>query len=478
MTFALVGPPQVRRVAARRRARTSSCSASKPHAELPRYVHEFDVGLVPYRISEYTANVYPTKLNEYLSMGMPVVATDLVEIRRFNAEHGELVAIAARRRRRLPRRFARDRSRSPTPADVARRIEVARSNSWDRRIAAMSALIDEASSERAASTQRLGRPAARAYTARRGGARPQIVVALAVAYLLLFQTPLVWWLAEPLQLVERRRDRPMRSSCLPAASASRARPAAATRSASSRRSICISAGYAPRMIFSSGFVFALPGSRSDEGAGDGQRRARRTRSCSRRRPPTPTRTSTLLAVRSSTQHGWRRVLLVSSPYHMRRAMLTWQQASRRRSTVIADAGARRASSTLHERGASLDQIRGIAAGVRGDRRCTGGAAGSDARGSRKLLTRAADRADRCAGVAVSDRLIEAWVRLRLGRHARHAGLLRQRSACAASGWRPATTAGSPACRSRINALGFRDRTRLRRSRSRRARFASSSSAIR
>ena len=67
---------------------------AKPHAELPRYVREFDVGIVPYRLSEYTANVYPTKLNEYLAMGIPVVASDLSEIRRFNAEHGDIVAIA------------------------------------------------------------------------------------------------------------------------------------------------------------------------------------------------------------------------------------------------------------------------------------------------------------------------------------------------------------------------------------------------
>src|SRR5262249_8666142 len=54
----------------------------RPHPDVPRYVKAFDVGIVPYRYTEYTANVYPTKLNEYLAMGIPVVATDLPEIRR------------------------------------------------------------------------------------------------------------------------------------------------------------------------------------------------------------------------------------------------------------------------------------------------------------------------------------------------------------------------------------------------------------
>ena len=91
-TFALVGPLQVD---------VSTASApnlhflgKKAHDDIPKYIGGFDVGIVPYLLSDYTANVYPTKLNEYLAMGIPVVATDLPEIRRFNGDHGPHVAVA------------------------------------------------------------------------------------------------------------------------------------------------------------------------------------------------------------------------------------------------------------------------------------------------------------------------------------------------------------------------------------------------
>ena len=37
---------------------------ARSHDQLPHYMKGFDVGIVPYVLSEYTANVYPTKLNE------------------------------------------------------------------------------------------------------------------------------------------------------------------------------------------------------------------------------------------------------------------------------------------------------------------------------------------------------------------------------------------------------------------------------
>jgi glycosyltransferase involved in cell wall biosynthesis len=48
---------------------------SKPTAQVPAYVNEFDVCLNPQVINEVTKGNYPRKIDEYLAMGKPVVAT-------------------------------------------------------------------------------------------------------------------------------------------------------------------------------------------------------------------------------------------------------------------------------------------------------------------------------------------------------------------------------------------------------------------
>ena len=140
MHFALVGPPQTD-VTKLVRHPNVHLLGPRAHAELPRYIRGFSVGIIPYQLSEYTRHVYPTKLNEYLAMGIPVVATDLPEVRRFNAEHGEVVAVA-----RDVGEFVAALRAASEPARqeiVNRRIEVARLNSWESRIASMSALLED-----------------------------------------------------------------------------------------------------------------------------------------------------------------------------------------------------------------------------------------------------------------------------------------------------------------------------------------------
>ena len=61
--------------------------------------------------------------------------------------------------------------------------------------------------------------------------------------------------------------------------------------------------------------------------------------------------------RLMTQEGWQSALLVSSPYHMRRAVLAWHAADP--STSVVPAPVPQSQFYAHARGASLAQIRGI-----------------------------------------------------------------------------------------------------------------------
>jgi uncharacterized SAM-binding protein YcdF (DUF218 family) len=56
--------------------------------------------------------------------------------------------------------------------------------------------------------------------------------------------------------------------------------------------------------------------------------------------------------------NWRRILLVSSPYHMRRATLVWRKQAPE--VEVVPTPVPKSQFYFHTRGASLDQLRGLA----------------------------------------------------------------------------------------------------------------------
>ena len=348
VSFALIGPQQtdVSRLMA---LPNIHFFGQRPHGELPRYVRGFDVGLVPYRITEYTANVYPTKLNEYLVMGKPVVATDLAEIRRFNVEHGDIVRIAGSADA-YAHEISDAVSAAAPPAGVARRIAVAESNSWERRLEKMSRLIDDEVNIRAAKSTGWEERIRRLY-----GGPAKIAAAVLIAYLVVFQTNLVWWLAAPLRISAPAS--PADAIVVLAGGVGESgRAGVGVQERVSKAVSLFRDGVAPRVIISSGFVFTLREAEVmkaiavDNGVpADAiilEERAANTFE-------NVQFTSEILR-----NMGWRRIALVSSPYHMRRATMTWHKVAP--DIEVVPTPPESSLFYAHHRGASLEQIQGLA----------------------------------------------------------------------------------------------------------------------
>ena len=349
-SFALIGPAQVDV------SRLAACPnihllGQRAHSEVPGYIQGFDVGLVPYRIADYTANVYPAKMNEYLAMGKPVVATDLPEVQRFNRGHGDVVEVA---RNADEFQLAIGRALTGTSDDDRhRRIAAAERNGWSSRLRDMSALIEGAVALRGKSAAGWEDRLQRLYmTARRRTA--QTLLGAAAVYLLLFQTPALWWVAAPLQL------------SAPAQTADAIVVFAGGVGESGKAGVGVQervgqavnlyrAGHAPKLIFSSGYVFTLREAEvmkaiavSNGVPADAillEEQAANTHQ-------NVTFTRQLL-----DQHQWRRILLVSSPYHMRRAVWTWHKLAP--AIEVVPTPVPESQFYSHTRGASLEQIRGI-----------------------------------------------------------------------------------------------------------------------
>jgi uncharacterized SAM-binding protein YcdF (DUF218 family)/glycosyltransferase involved in cell wall biosynthesis len=351
-SIALVGPEQSD-VSTLRAAPNITLLGLKPHAELPRYVKAFDVGLVPYRRTDYTANVYPTKLNEYLVMGIPVVATDLLEIRRFNAEHGNVVSIASD-----ADAFAAAMRQAVEPSSgavVARRIEVAESNSWESRITRMKTLIDEAVDRRQAISAGWEHRLRRLYRQTRSRAL-RAVIAVAAVYLLVFHTNLLWWAASPLRVSAP----PRRADAIVVFAGGVGESGKAGGGAQERLKKAVDlykAGTADYLVLSSGYVYSfreadvMRALAIDAGVPAAhivlEKRAANTYQ-------NVTFVDQILKPR-----GWRSILLVSSPYHMRRALLVWHKVDPGVDVIPSPPE----QSQFYDHsgsGATFEQVRGIA----------------------------------------------------------------------------------------------------------------------
>lgn len=108
------------------------------HAELPAFAQHFDIGLIPFRITEATTRLNPVKTLEYLAAGLPVVATAIPDLVRF---YSDLIAIAYNHDEFVAR--VAELISAPDKAPVAAGIERARGASWQAMADAINAVVFE-----------------------------------------------------------------------------------------------------------------------------------------------------------------------------------------------------------------------------------------------------------------------------------------------------------------------------------------------
>jgi uncharacterized SAM-binding protein YcdF (DUF218 family)/glycosyltransferase involved in cell wall biosynthesis len=319
--FVFVGPLQVPNGLA-------DCSnvfflGQKSPEEVPQYIQHFDVCMIPYRLSEYTRNVYPTKLNEYLAMGKPVVATSLPEIERFNREYGSLISIGldeaafdAALRERLG--DGRDGDQA------ARRIEVAKRNGWEVRIEEMCRLADAAIEQKRLAQTRSWKALILQQYRRLRRRIVEVAVGASLAYLILFHSPLLWWVASPLKLSQP----PRQADAIVVFAGGVGESGEAGQGYQERVDYAVRLyrdGWAPLIVFSSGYQYVIR-----------EAELMKALAVSLGVPPEAilleeraanTHQNVLLTTELLAPRGVRSILLVSSPYHMRRASMVYRRAA-------------------------------------------------------------------------------------------------------------------------------------------------------
>jgi uncharacterized SAM-binding protein YcdF (DUF218 family) len=173
-------------------------------------------------------------------------------------------------------------------------------------------------------------------------------------YLLLFHTPFVWFAAEPLRLAEP--SRPADAIVVFAGGVGESGKAGGGYQERVKQAVDLfREGKATRLIFSSGYVFAFQEAEVMRGLAvahgvPGSAIILETKAAN-------TYENVAFVREILDTQGWRRILLVSSPYHMRRAVLTWRKVAK--DITVIPTPVPQSQFYSHGRGANLEQIGGI-----------------------------------------------------------------------------------------------------------------------
>ncbi len=294
----------------------------KDHKEIPFFISHFDVCVIPYLITEYTKNVYPTKLNEYHAMGKPVVSTNLPEIINFNRKNDNLV-LASRTYEEFMGNISKAIS-EPDAASVHKRISSAKINGWGIRIEEMVRLIEDTIDKKSKMLLDWRESFLEVYRKTRKKILNISLISLSI-YFLIFYTPLVWFLAGPLKISQP----PQKADCIVVLGGGVGESGKAGQGYEERVQYAVELykqRYADNLIFSSGYmhVYREPLVMKALAVSQGvpqeaiilENEAKNTFE------------NVKFTKEILNKNSWDKIILVSSPYHMRRASLVFAKIAK------------------------------------------------------------------------------------------------------------------------------------------------------
>ena len=318
-TFVFVGPIQTE-ISKLKKYKNIIFTGQKPHAELPKYIKYFDACIIPYKKDNYTDNISPAKLNEYLIMGKPVISTNLKEVENFNKENEQILYIA-----NAYDDFAKlilKAIDSDNKMLKNKRIQVARNNSWDKKIEQMSEIIEAVIKKKeenlAVNWQKRLLSIYKVIQRRMA----KVLFAAIMVYVLIFYTPLIWFLAEPLKISQP----PQKADVVVVFGGGVGEEGSPGKSTIERARYAVElykSGYVNRVIFSSGYVYKYNDAENMKlialSAGVPEKDIILEQKAN----------STYENVKFTKEildiYNWSSILLVSSPYNMRRASLSFKK---------------------------------------------------------------------------------------------------------------------------------------------------------
>ncbi len=314
-SFVFVGPIQTD-VGILEKVKNIYFLGQKKHTDVPLFVNSFDVGIIPYLITDYTRNVYPTKLNEYLSLGKPVISTVLPEVELFNKDYRDTIYVA-----RDVDEFdyylsigLKDRNLE----SEKRRIKAASENSWEKRIGKMNSLIIGEIARKKLDIEANWKETLIGFYRLTRKRVLKFAIYCLLAYILLFKTPFLWFLAKPLRID----NTPQRADVIVVFGGGvgeTGSPGKSTIERARYASELYKEGYADKIIFSSGYTYTYNDAENMRlfaiSAGVPKKDIILEQKAN----------SAYENVKFSKEivdrNGWDLIILVTSPYNMRRASL-------------------------------------------------------------------------------------------------------------------------------------------------------------